>query len=274
MQVSSTRFDPIVLWAILKQIEKGIQETQTSISIDDAVRTYSGCPPAIDAEIRSAIEIGIAQGELLCLEKSPRGDSILESSGRVRTEFAPAKSPLIVISVPELLELGLGRTKARYEILETREAFRLVFSEARTVIRISSPFLESNILNADAFPDLKDEMLFAFERGVKVRILTRLNNSERRNQINWLLDFAKDNNFQDRLEVYSYHIERPTRGIWSSVHAKLVIADSSLAYIGSAEFRRNSLAHNFEAGCIVYGNCVQGLSEAFDLMTRYSQRIK
>jgi len=46
----------------------------------------------------------------------------------------------------------------------------------------------------------------------------------------------------------------------------LLIADSSSAYIGSAELRKNSIISNFEIGCYVRGPEVAGLCEVFDLM--------
>jgi hypothetical protein len=39
-----------------------------------------------------------------------------------------------------------------------------------------------------------------------------------------------------------------------------------MAYVGSAELRRNSLIANFEVGCLVKGPQVFGICEVFDLM--------
>jgi phosphatidylserine/phosphatidylglycerophosphate/cardiolipin synthase-like enzyme len=54
--------------------------------------------------------------------------------------------------------------------------------------------------------------------------------------------------------------------IISSTHAKLIIADYDLAYIGSAELRRNSLVTNFEIGCLIRGSQVFGICEVFDFI--------
>ena len=86
-------------------------------------------------------------------------------------------------------------------------------------------------------------------------------------------NLAETNNCSDSLQIYAYHYSDHQGRVVSSIHSKLIIADTSLAYIGSAEIRKNSLDNNFEAGCLISGPSVIGLCEAFDCMLLYSTEV-
>ena len=68
------------------------------------------------------------------------------------------------------------------------------------------------------------------------------------------------------LKILRYHLSGERGTVFSSTHAKMLIADNSLAYIGSAEVRKNSILANFEVGCLISDESVFGLCEVFDLM--------
>jgi phosphatidylserine/phosphatidylglycerophosphate/cardiolipin synthase-like enzyme len=54
------------------------------------------------------------------------------------------------------------------------------------------------------------------------------------------------------------------KGREASVHAKLLIADSKYAYVGSANLTGRSLAYNLELGVILGGNAASILNDIFD----------
>ncbi len=58
----------------------------------------------------------------------------------------------------------------------------------------------------------------------------------------------------------------------AGLHAKMVIADSDLAYIGSWEFRRHSLMSNFEVGLLFRKDGVGNLDSIFDLIWNNSTK--
>jgi len=95
---------------------------------------------------------------------------------------------------------------------------------------------------------------------------------DRQLDFKWLLNL-KEKNDSFKLKIADYHILDDVNRIKSSTHAKLVISDYNSAYIGSGEFRKNSLLANFEVGCLVEGPQVFGICEVFDLMFKNSRRI-
>jgi phosphatidylserine/phosphatidylglycerophosphate/cardiolipin synthase-like enzyme len=49
-----------------------------------------------------------------------------------------------------------------------------------------------------------------------------------------------------------------------ATHAKLIIADETTAYVGSANFTRTSLRYNFELGVLISGPAVREITQMFD----------
>ena len=130
---------------------------------------------------------------------------------------------------------------------------------------------DKNIIEHNGLPEIKSLFLEAFERGCEIRLLSREIFLHRGSEIEWIRDFAIKQGYPTFLKIYDYHLESPDGSIISSTHSKMAIADNLMAYIGSGEFRKNSLIKNFEIGCLVQGPIVAGLCESFDLMTRYSK---
>lgn len=269
-KVSSIETNEIVFISILKKIVDRIVSSDERCTQKEILDNYIGPPEAKESEIRQAIEWGIRHNYLQRELKQPRDFSLLSLTGeKVHEEFC--NNVEIVISIPPLAELGLERIKIRNKMIDTKEAFRQVISRAQRVLRICSPFFERNVLDRDGFPKIKELLLDAFERGCEIRILSREIFIRRSQEFNWIKDLARDREYSHLLKIYDYHLESYNGGIISSTHSKLLIADVSLAYIGSGELRKNSLVHNFEVGCLVQGPVVSGLCEAFDLMTAYSK---
>jgi phosphatidylserine/phosphatidylglycerophosphate/cardiolipin synthase-like enzyme len=179
----------------------------------------------------------------------------------------------IVLSIPPNTLLTLRKTLKRNNFLETKDVLLDVIDKANKILRISSPFLQKNVLEQDALPNLLEHLEMAFERGCEIRILSREIFDKRLNEIRWIIDFAKAKGYSNKIKLYNYHYETPEHRIESSTHSKMVIADTRVAYIGSAEFRRNSLACNFEIGCLIEGIAVYGLCEAFDIMVNFSKEL-
>ena len=260
----------ILVSSILKRIVNQIEKNGGKLIQKEVIDNYSGPPEAKESEIRSTINWGIKNNYLYIELKKPRDYSMLFlGNNNIRNQFTNKVD--IVLSIPKSTELGLGRIKHRNIMLETREAFIYVIESAAKVLRISSPFFQANILDDGVLPELKTLFLEAFQRGCEIRILSREIFSHRSSDFEWLKLFSKKYGYSHLLKIYDYHIETPERKVVSSTHSKMLIADASLAYVGSGELRKNSIAHNFEIGCLIHGPIVAGLCESFDLMTRYSK---
>jgi phosphatidylserine/phosphatidylglycerophosphate/cardiolipin synthase-like enzyme len=271
-QGSSGEVRVILLREIVEQIRKMLSRSGSSMTLEDIVSGYPELAGATETEIREAIDWGVRNGYLEYNHDRESKPQRVSSTTKMASQFRELDLE-VVMSIPRFTELGLDRTKRRYRMVETRVAFRRVLTTAKKTLRVSSPFIQENILDKEGLPDLPDLLKFAFERGCEIRLLSRELNGRRRGDVEWLTKLAIDEGYRSSLKLFDYHFEDPTSGILSSTHAKLLIADDDLAYIGSAEIRRNSLSINFEIGCLVAGPIVSGLCEAFDLMTSYSTRV-
>ena len=121
------------------------------------------------------------------------------------------------------------------------------------------------MVNIDVFPDFKKLLVDALNRGVEVKLLTRELN-ERNEEVQWLVDIANKIDKRSKLSIVDYHLQGDDGSIISSTHAKILIADYDVAYVGSAELRKNSLIKNLEIGCMIRGSSVFGICEVFDFM--------
>lgn len=259
----------LVLFGMIIESLKKMLATKNEATIEVFLSSYSGNPDATEQELINAISWANEMGYISIEERKPAYNSIVRlSDSQIVKDIGNLR---IVISMPKNMELGLSRVASRNQMIETRQAFREVFLAAKRTLRIASPFFEKSILRNEGLPDLEDYIKFAFERGCNVIILTRVGE---RDDFQWLRILAEDSSFVNSLRIFEYHHSDSNGRVLSSVHSKMIIADASMAYVGSAEIRKNSLENNFEVGCLIEGPSVAGLCEAFDLMIRYSKEVK
>lgn len=269
---SSDRLRVVLYRGIVEQIRDELSTRNTGMPFLELVRRYPGRTIASKSEIRKAIQWGIDNGYLQCEQRPCEADSLVQPTCKRMPESDCTRLE-VVMSIPRFTELGLDSTKQRYRMLETREAFREVITAANATLRIASPFIQNNILDREGLPDIIDLLKFAFEKGCEIRLLSREILRRRSRDVEWLTRLAAEEGYQSRLKLFDYHFLDAESRVWSSTHAKMIIADESLAYVGSAEVRKSSLANNFEIGCLIGGPVVYGLCEAFDLMTIYATEV-
>lgn len=259
------RVNPNVEIAVQEFIQKYMLVNATC-SIKDLIRNYQTTVPTTEAELRNAISNALRSGNLQIIEKKTSWD---ESTVRILRPFLINNSDdkiSIVISRPRLKELSLGGVENRNKQIDSIDCFREIITSANKILRICSPFIQKNVISDDAFPDLKQLVIDTLERNVEIRILSRELFQNRGDEVKWIIDIAKYLDKYEKLKIVDYHILSEQGGIFSSTHAKLLIADYDLAYVGSAELRRNSLVANFEVGCMLRGPSVVGICEVFDSM--------
>ncbi|OPX59374.1 MAG: hypothetical protein A4E29_01323 [Methanomassiliicoccales archaeon PtaB.Bin134] len=174
---------------------------------------------------------------------------------------------VLVISKPELHKFGLEGVQARNNQIETRKCFCDIIDSSKHFLRICSPFMERNVSAPDSIPDFGQRIANALKRGVQIKLLSRELALRRGNEVDWMIDIAESVGEKKSLEIRDYHFLNQTgTKIHSSTHAKMLIADHSMAYVGSGELREYSLAVNFEVGCQLKGPIVVGAVEIFDSM--------
>lgn len=242
-------------------------ERNRSATVKELIENYSSITTVTESEIRHVITDAVKKG-ILNISYSTEGSrdlaTILLAEPITCIEEIPRVN--IVISKPRLRELGLVNIQQRNDQIDTIDCFRNLFDSSKHVIRICSPFMQSDVIDDDAFPGLIDCMSNALNRNVKVRILTRDLKTRGEREIAWVLKLAKSLEKENNLSIIDYHLLAESGKILSSTHAKIIISDDKLAYVGSAELRKNSLIANFEVGCLLSGSQVTGLCEIFDTM--------
>ena len=238
-----------------------------SATIKEILENFSSIPTITEAELRAVINKAVKHGYIKIVTKNNESHDqaevflinsipIIEKNDSVR----------IVISKPRLRELGLFNIQYRNDQIDTIDCFRTLIDSSRGIIRICSPFMESNVLHHDAFPDLADRISNAFNRDVKIKILSRDFEERGSSGVLWIKNLAEKLDKECNLTIVDYHLLSDSGNVLSSTHAKLIISDDKLAYVGSAELRKNSLIANFEVGCLISGPQVVGLCEIFDTM--------
>ncbi|MGP8056925.1 MAG: phospholipase D-like domain-containing protein [Nitrososphaerales archaeon] len=176
-----------------------------------------------------------------------------------------------MIPVLSLPESQLSGFQTQYpQLVQTAVAFRAVLNAAKEEVLISAPFLEEHgvLVYADLIRRLARDRVY-------IRCLTREydTNLQVQKAVRRLADLYYSWGDKTRLQVREYHVQlgdvtssvpsTDDRFHYESTHAKLLIADNNLCYVGSAELRMNALYANFEAGILVTGKLVKVFRDAF-----------
>lgn len=189
----------------------------------------------------------------------------LAAQYREMTDEAPPQ-PLdfdmaAVISIPSSLRSDWdgGDISTDFPVFSLKQALQQTLLEADDDLYCSVPFFE-----LDGFNILEDEFLDAASNGVHTRVLTRevfnprnegsISHSKKLKALRELVEryqsVAPRDNMIEIRDFY-HQIGPGNAALDMSIHSKLVVADHSLAYIGSGEVRDSSMNLNGEAGYLV-----------------------
>lgn len=160
----------------------------------------------------------------------------------------------IVLSIPpyhkSTMSVKLDQSKIHYTSLY--DSFVELIKSAKETILICSPFFDLKDLM-----EIQNILIRKATEGVNISILTRNLDTVAKDKTPRTKSLIK---FQSRLttertqtniQIKDYHFEGENSTVLSSIHSKLLVIDSSSAYIGSGEFRKNSFEKNFEVGIII-----------------------
>lgn len=139
------------------------------------------------------------------------------------------------------------------------EELRQLFFDADDIVRIANPYF-------DPAETIVGDLASLPSRGVETRILTRETSSAAgpREVLNNIFERIPESR-QRLLEVRDlFRRDSETGRQAVATHAKVVIADEELCYIGSANLTRTSLSSNFELGVILQGGFVSDIARVFD----------
>ena len=134
----------------------------------------------------------------------------------------------IVVSLPSVLR---GPVEARLPgVLTTDRVFRKLLETAQKSIKIFSPYVDNSFTG------------MAQAAKAPLQVVTTLRDAKMRSSP-VLERFATT-----RPLAVRYLCEKQGRTQMYQLHAKMVLADASMAYVGSANFTDTSLHYNFELG--------------------------
>ena len=262
----------VYLKTMIDQIKAVVDNSQQRFVINDLLYNYPLLSNITETDIRKALNWAVSKGIILILNEaySSSPEYIFSSINEYQDKINEVK---ITVTAPKAASITVGKIIERNKFIPTDIAFREIIASSNHIIRISSPFFQQNVSDQNSPLDLEKSILLAYNRGCKIVILSRETKSKRVSDLNWLVNLSRSHGFSDRLEIFDYHKASKQRTIDSSVHAKLIIADEKMAYIGSAELRLNSLYKNFEVGVVLEGPAVIGVIELFDEMIALSQKV-
>lgn len=162
----------------------------------------------------------------------------------------------LVVSVPAGMQLpeGVRRT--------TGETLIQLVTEAKRRVRIVAPFVDETGIGY-----MTDAIAAATVRGTKVSILSPSRSIRGEQALRCLREQIRATGNIENLELVSLNAGVP----WA--HLKVLVSDSSAAYIGSANLTGAGLGGaNIELGLLVRGSQVTTIGLVVDLIQRISHR--
>lgn len=182
-----------------------------------------------------------------------------------------ASSASVVLTkppIPSELERRLAELGWRTSDLEPTEfAFRRMVGVALKRVVIMTPFLDVR-----GGEWLKQVLLSAGPGVGRTLVLRSLEDRTRNDYPEgfavlapWLLEQG--------VEVYNYSIPRSSGAGRETFHAKVVLCDRTVAYVGSSNLTSASLAHSMEMGVAVTGRAAEHVAVVLDAVLGAGNRV-
>lgn len=155
------------------------------------------------------------------------------------------------------------------QIRQLSSDVRQLFFDADSTVRIANPYFDES-------RTVIEDIASLVNRGVTTKILTRethAGGSGARSAVNSIYDEVSTDN-RRHLKVRDLYRRDDETGRQSvATHAKIVIADDSPCYVGSANLTEMNLANNFEMGVLMWGNIVSNAIHVFDHVFESSEIV-
>ena len=159
---------------------------------------------------------------------------------------------------PSTLQMHLDALGWRTADLEpTDRAFQGMIRLAQRRVVVMTPFFD-----ARGATWLKALLSCAVSGVDRVLILRSLEDSSRKDYpvgfdviTSWLME--------EKVKVFNYSIAK-FNGARETFHAKVVLADRNIAYLGSSNMTASSLEHSMEMGVVLQGRAAAAVAEAVD----------
>lgn len=172
----------------------------------------------------------------------------------------------LVGTLPEIVaELPSDAVEVLSFDLEVRD----VLLEASESVRLANPYF-------DPGEEVVEDIASLPSRGVRTEILTRETDEPSANLRDALNNMYQtvDPESRRNLDVRNLYARDEDRRQLYATHAKVLVVDDEVCYLGSANLTRHSLANNFELGVLLRGPAVQDVSAVFDAVFAASTRVE
>jgi cardiolipin synthase/putative cardiolipin synthase len=177
-------------------------------------------------------------------------------------EEQPGPDSRLVATTPPGLDIGLPASVSR---LGTR--LRSSLLDAEETVRLANPYFD---------PDQQviDDISRLPARGVDTRILTRQvePGTDRHDVLERMLAGLTPSGRRNLQVRELFQLDSRTGRQAYATHAKMLIVDQELCYIGSANLTVTSLSTNFELGIVLDGPEVATATDVFDAVFDASAR--
>lgn len=163
----------------------------------------------------------------------------------------------------ELLKLG----PLAVDLEATDESVVALISKAKSRVRIMTPFFDNHGAEwvCDLFGSTKKE--------VRRELIVRYAFNEGHPSFPTGLRTAAARLKALGVSVYDYAIPREDRSGVETFHAKVVLADSSTAYVGSSNMTWGSLEHSMELGLVARGVAAKRIAVLTDAIIAISKNV-
>ena len=158
----------------------------------------------------------------------------------------------------QLIEAGWRAANAD----ETDNSFRSLAQRASTRITVMMPFLDEH--GATWLGELLAEVPATVEIVLILRSLEDPRRSDYPRGFRVLQEWLR----QRRAKVFNYSIPRGEVFGRETFHAKVILADSELAYVGSANMTVASLEYSMEMGVVLKGRAAREISLVVDAVVK------
>lgn len=179
------------------------------------------------------------------------------------TAVGPTTTAEVVATVPPNVS-GSASSSVRRHSAELRS----LLLDADDEVRIAVPYFDSD-------EEIVADIASLPNQGVETRILTReaRTNSSTSETIDRIRG-AVDDDARGSLEVRDLHELNAASGTQAyATHAKAIVADDQLCYLGSANLTTTSLGTNFELGVVLTGSAVDTVANLFDSVFGVSRPV-
>lgn len=261
--------------------------------IKSKTKTLSQLLSSVGTEQRNLVELQImmlARDGVLSLSKQEGGDYFIKVIG-VKAQNNVTKSrrdvtwndhrTALVATLPTSLHKEFESLDTGTGVAMTDKVFKSLLRGATTYVKMCLPFPEEPAVSFFA-----DEIVNLARANIGIKILTREVLNEKKfgssygNLLKALLrvyDIYRAYGDIRKLEVRDFHLGLKSKRFesihYESVHGKVILTDGIKCYLGSGEWRVNSLYNNFEIGVLLSGSIVHRVESVFDLVWRHAKTI-